>query len=570
MDVTVASPSPLAVPPGTVIDAAPATPNFGQRLMALPTQRKLMLGGGLVALLVIFVAMLSMGREGDYRVLYTNLSDKDGGAILSQLQQMQVPYKHADGGAAILVPADKVHDVRLKLAAAGLPKGSVVGFELMENQKFGVTQFQERLNFQRGLEGELTRSIQTIAGVQGARVHLALPNQNGFFREQQKASASVVLTLHPGRVLDRGQVAGIVHLVSSSVPEMSPKAVSVVDQNGSLLSQAPDGNDQSGLDAQQLQYVRQIEGNYSQRVRDILEPVVGKDNFRAQVTAEVDFSQTESTAEEYKPNQKPGEATVRSQQSSESQGQGSTTPTGVPGAASNQPPVPATAPVNGASQPLQAAQGGSTGGSNRREAVTNYEVDKMVRVTRNATGNIKRLNAAVVLNHRTVTDAKGKTTTQPIPDEELEKLTALVRETIGMDDKRGDSIKVITAPFQPVKDETDDTPLWKRPETIDIVRTLAVPAALTLAALIVVFGAIRPAIQAAKPAPPPEPEPVAEQEVTKLDAVVDDDEALPLPGEAEQLALAAPAVDTRLERAIELSKENPLAVANVLRGWMNG
>jgi flagellar M-ring protein FliF len=567
MDVTVASPTALAVPPGTVIDAAPAAaPNFGQRIMALPMQRKLLLAGGLVALLGIFIAMLTMGREGDYRVLYSNLSDKDGGAIIASLQQMQVPYKHAEGGAAILVPADKVHDVRLKLAAAGLPKGSVVGFELMENQKFGVTQFQERLNFQRGLEGELIRSIQSIASVQAARIHLALPNQNGFFREQQKPSASVVLTLYPGRVLDRAQIAGIVHLVSSSVPEMSPKAVTVVDQSGSLLSGPQEGNDQGGLDAQQLQYVRQIEGNYTQRIRDILEPVVGKDNFRAQVTAEVDFSQTESTAEEYKPNQKPGEASVRSQQSSDQQGQGAASPSGVPGAASNQPPVPATAPVNGASQPLQAA---GAGGPRGHEAVTNYEVDKMVRVTRNATGNIKRLNAAVVLNHRTVTDAKGKSTTQPIPQEEVDKLTALVRETIGMDDKRGDSIKLVTAPFQPVKEEVDDTPLWKRPETIDLVRTLAVPAALTLAAVIVVFGAIRPAIQAAKPLPPPEPtEAEKEAETAKLSAVVDD--ANVLPGAGETLALEGPDDDKRLERAIALAKENPLAVANVLRGWMNG
>ncbi len=563
MDVTVATPSPLAVPSGPVIDAAP--PNFGQRIMALPAQRKLMLAGGLVALLGIFMAMLMMGREGEYRVLYSNLSDKDGGAIIASLQQMQVPYKHADGGGAILVPADKVHDVRLKLAAAGLPKGSVVGFELMENQKFGVTQFQERLNFQRGLEGELTRSIQSIASVQTARVHLALPNQNGFFREQQKPSSSVVLTLYPGRVLDRAQVAGIVHLVSSSVPEMSPKAVTVVDQSGALLSGPQEGNDQGGLDAQQLQYVRQIESNYTQRIRDILEPVVGKDNFRAQVTAEVDFSQTESTAEEYKPNQKPGDASVRSQQSTEQSGQGSATPSGVPGAASNQPPVPATAPVNGASQPLQAAQGGSTGGNSRREAVTNYEVDKTVRVTRNATGNIKRLNAAVVLNHRTTTDAKGKSNTQPISQEELDKLTALVRETIGMDDKRGDSIKLVSAPFQQVKEEVDDTPMWKRPETIDIVRTLAVPAALTLAAVIVVFGAIRPAIQAAKPPPSPEP---TEAETAALSAVVDDDEELPgLHGTT--LALEGPGGDTRLERAIQLSKDNPQAVANVLRGWMN-
>ncbi len=576
MEVTVAQPQNVAVAaPAEVVGSG--TPGFAQRVMALPAQRKIMLGGGIAALLAIIVAMALWGREGDYRVLYANLSDKDGGAILAQLQQMQVPYKHADGGAAILVPADKVHDVRLKLASAGLPKGSVVGFELMENQKFGTTQFQERLNFQRGLEGELTRSIQAISSVQSARVHLALPNQNGFFREQQKASASVVLTLYPGRTLDRGQLAGIVHLVSSSVPEMSTKAVSIVDQSGTLLAgQQDSGTDQAGLDAQQLQYVRQIESSYTQRVRDILEPVLGSDNLRAQVTADVDFSQVEQTAEEFKPNQGPNAAsTVRSQQTSESSGQGSASPSGVPGAASNQPPVPATAPINGASAPLQAAgsQGGA-GGNSRRDAVTNYEVDRTVRVVRSSTGNIRRLTAAVVVNHRTITDAKGKTTTEPLSQEELDKLTSLVRESIGADDKRGDSIKVVSAPFQVPKEEVDDTPLWKKPETVDLIRTLAVPGALTLAALIVVFGAIRPAIQAAKPAPAPE------SEANRLNAVVDDAEELSViagghgpvvaGADGQMAALEGPGgPDLRLEHARKLAKENPLAMASVVRGWMN-
>ncbi len=572
MEVTVAQPQNVAVAPANgVAESQPQ--GFVQRLNALPAQRKVMLGGGIAALIAIFVAMMMWGREGDYRVLYANLSDKDGGAILAQLQQMNVPYKHTDGGAAIMVPADKVHDIRLKLAAAGLPKGSVTGFELMENQKFGVTQFQERLNFQRGLEGELTRSIQTLAGVQSARVHLALPNQNGFFREQQKASASVVLSLYPGRTLDRAQIAGIVHLVSSSVPEMSPKAVSVLDQSGALLSGQAEGADQSGLDAQQLQYVRQIESSYLQRIRDILEPVVGKDNFRAQINADVDFNQTESTAEEYKPNQGQNPAAVRSMQSSEQSGPGSSQPSGIPGAMSNQPPVPATAPINGASQPLQAAQGTTTGGSNRREAVTNFEVDKTVRVTRNATGTIKRINAAVVINHRTTTDAKGKTTTQPIPQEELDKLTALVQETVGFDQQRGDSVKVVNTPFQVVKEEPDSTPIWQRPETMDVLRTLAVPGALTLAALIVVFGAIRPAIKAARP------EPKAEPEVAKLSAVVDDDNELPSmdelppgmvrgPDGRAVPALEAPLADARLESARNLAKENPAAMATLVRSWM--
>lgn len=577
MELTVAQPQPVAtLSQNQVIDAQATTAptGFAQRVMALSPQRKLALGGGIAALVFIVLAMFLWGKESEYRVLYTNLSDKDGGAILAQLQQMQVPYKHADGGAAILVPAEKVHDVRLKLASAGLPKGSVVGFELMENQKFGTTQFQERLNFQRGLEGELVRSIQALSSVQSARVHLALPNQNGFFREQQKPSASVVLTLHTGRTLDRGQIAGIVHLVSSSVPEMSTKAVSIVDQTGALLSGPEAGTDQAGLDAQQLQSVRLIEANYAQRIRDILEPVVGKDNLRAQVTAELDFSQTESTSEEFRPNQGPeAQAAVRSQQTSEQGNNLTATPSGVPGATTNQPPTPVTAPVSDTAAPIQAAgSNGGTQSNGRREAVTNYELDRTVRVTRSATGNIKRLNAAVVLNHRTVTDPKGKTSTEPIPDAELEKLTALVREAIGADERRGDSIKVVNTPFQMVKEEPVETPFWQRPETIDLVRTLAVPAALTLAAVVVVFGVIRPAIKAVN-APPPE-----QSEKGKLNAVVDDVQQLPaLPGSdmlvdenGDPLSSLEPlGADRRLESARAMARGNPVAMANVVRGWMN-
>jgi flagellar M-ring protein FliF len=571
MEVTVAPNQAVAVPPQAVLEPAQPPDNFVGRVMALPPQRKWMLGGGVATLLVIAIAMATWSNRPDYKVLYTNLSDKDGGAILAQLQQMNVPYQYADGGGAILVPADKVHDVRLKLASAGLPKGSVVGYELMENQKFGVTQFQERLNFQRGLEGELTRSIQTLSGVESARVHLALPNQNGFFREQQKASASVVLSLYSGRTLDKGQIAGIVHLVSSSVPEMSTKAVSVVDQTGALLSGPADGADQNGLDAQQLQYVRQMEANFTQRVRDLLEPVVGKENLRAQVTADLDFSQTESTAEEYKPNQNPTVAAVRSQQTSEVVGANSAQPTGVPGAMSNQPPTPATAPVNGASAPLQAAQAGALGGNSRRDNVTNYELDKTVRVTRNATGSVRRLTAAVVINHITKTDAKGKTTTEPLKQEDVDKLTALVKETIGFNEQRGDSVKVINAPFQPVKDTTVELPFWKQPDNIEWFKTLAAPAALTLLALIVVFGVIRPAIEAAKPPPLPE-----EEAKGGLNAVVDDEQELPgldgavgPDGRPLQKIEGPAGADPRLEAARQLARDNPVAMAALVKSWVN-
>ncbi|MBC7717756.1 MAG: flagellar M-ring protein FliF [Pseudorhodobacter sp.] len=543
-----------------------AVPNFGDRMVALPARSKLALGVGVVALAGVALAMTLWGNQGDYKVLYANLSDKDGGAIIAQLSQMNVPYKHADGGAAILVPASKVHDVRLKLASSGLPKGSVVGFELMDGARFGQTQFQERLTFQRGLEGELTRSITAMAAVQGARVHLALPNQNGFFREQQKPSASVMLTLHPGRSLDRSQIAGIIHLVSSSVPELNPKAVSVLDQSGTLLSNSSDGNQASGLDAQQLQYVGQMEAGYSKRIMELLEPVVGRDNLRANVTAEVDFSQTEATTEEFKPNQgKDTASTLRSTQSSEQTGGGPAVPSGVPGATSNQPPLPANAPVTGAVAPLQAAQSGTSGNATtRRDAVTNYEVDKTVRVTRNGSGTVKRLNAAVVVNHRSTTDAKGKVSTTPLSTEELEKLTALVQESIGFNKERGDSVKVINAPFQVTPPSKEvSAPLWRQPEVIDMLRSAAVPAGLALVALIVFFGMVRPALKVAFAPPAPAPG-------TKVNAVVNDAEMLPALDGQDMKALPAPQFNQSLEQARQMAKQNPSAAASIVSGWVSG
>jgi flagellar M-ring protein FliF len=536
----------------------PGSDGLMTRLTAVPVKAMVMLTLGVAALAAVLAALAMWSKSGDYRVLYANLSDKDGGAILSQLSQMNVPYKHADSGNAILVPADKVHDVRLKLAQAGLPKGSTTGFELLDNARFGQTQFQERMTWQRALEGELVRSISALAAVESARVHLALPQQNGFFREQQKPSASVLVQLHAGRVLERAQIAGIVHLVSASVPELSPKAVSVLDSSGTLLSGASGDNPGNGMDAQQLQYVQQIEASYVKRVIDIIEPIVGRDNVRATVAAEVDFAQSEATDELFKPNQgKDAAAAVRSQQMSESTNGASTTPSGIPGALSNQPPVAATAPLTGASAALHAAGGGAgAGASLRRDNVVNYEVDKTVRVTRNASGAVKRLNTAVVVNHRVVTDAKGKTTSTPLSADEVEKLTALVRESIGFNKERGDSVKLINAPFRTeALPKVDAMPMWQQPWLLDIVRAAAVPAALVLVALLVVSGVIRPAFKAA----------AGPTIGRQLDAVVADSPNQP---PATPLALGAPLADKQLTDARELAKQNPAAVAHIVRGWV--
>jgi flagellar M-ring protein FliF len=535
-----------------------------------------MLAGGLLLFLAIIGLSAMWSARPDYRVLFSNLNDKDGGAIVAQLTKMNVPYRFSEGGGAVLVPADQVHDVRLKLAQTGLPKGSTVGFELMDNARFGTTQFQERLNFQRGLEGELVRSITALSAVESARVHLALPNQNGFFRDQQKPSASVLLTLHGGQTLDRAQIAGIVHLVSASVPELSPKAVSVLDQTGAMLSDSSDGG-AGGLDSNQVQQIARIEALYTKRILDILEPVVGRDNLRAQVSAELDFSQSESTTEEFKPNQGGVPAAVRSSQVSEngSGSGGGALASGVPGAATNQPQAAASAPINGAAQSMQASQSGTgtPGAGGRRDAVTNFEIDKTVRVTRASSGGIRRLAVAVVVNHRTSTDKKGQTQSQPLSPEEIDKLVALVQETVGFSKERGDSVKVINAPFKaPVLDKVEALPLWKQPEVLEMVRTLAVPLVLGLLGLALVFGVIRPVLRDLRRDKETEVTKVANQ----LNAVVDDVTDLPaLSGGDSLQALPAPELelsesDKRLEAVRQMVRTNPASVARILRGWANG
>lgn len=538
-----------------VMPLSSAPPRSG--LAALGPKRLATLGLGIAALIAIIAVATMWGRSTDYRVLFANLGDRDGGSVVAALTQMNIPYRYAEGGGAILVPAESVHDVRLRLASQGLPKGGAVGFELMESQKFGVTQFQERLNFQRGLEGELARSIQSLAAVQSARVHLAMPTNNGFLRDQQKPTASVLLTMHPARSLDRAQVDGIVHLVASSVPDLAPTQVSVIDQNGTLLS-AKD-NSGNGLDQAQLGYVRRLEAEFNRRILDIVAPLVGSNNVRAQVTADVDFTQSELTAEEFRPNQgRDAQSAVRSQQTSEApagDGLGGAGQ-GVVGALSNQPPGPSSAPVNGNAQPLQAATpGGANGGAGastmRRDATTNYEVDRTVRVTRNATGAIRRLSAAVVVNHRQAVDAGGKPQATPLTEAEIEQITTLVRESIGASKERGDSVNVVSAAFN--VEEAPKAPeiqWWREPDTLSIAKEVGKHAALILLGLFTIFGVIRPALKQA---------PVAVATGGRVNETIEGEVTLPpLVGGGRP---ASP-------EALKLARDDPAAVANVVRAWV--
>lgn len=549
--------------------AIPVNPSIVQRFNGLEQGQRLRLVLGVVLFVAIAAVGLVMGRQAEWRVLYSNLPDKDGGAVIAQLGTMNIPYKYSDGGGAILVPADRVHDARLKLASLGLPKGAVAGFEMMESNRFGMTQFQERLTFQRGLEGELTRSIQSIASVANARVHLALPNQNGFFRDQQKPSASVLLSLHPGYSLDKAQLAGIVHLVAASVPEMDASAVSVLDDTGKLLSKPPESANGMNVDAEQLQYVQQLEQLYSRRILDILEPLVGPQNVKAQVTAELDFSQTESTTESHKPNLTPENSAVRSQQTVESiNGSSNSSPAGVPGATSNQPPAASAAPINGQTQPLTAA-GQSAAGSSKKESIVNYEVDKTVQVVKGATGVLKRINAAVVINNIVKTDDKGKVTSTPLTDAQLEKMTALVREAVGFKQDRGDSVNLMNAPFVVERPEQLDIPIWRQPEVTSLAQSLAWPLGTLALASLVLLGFVKPAMKALTESRPRAAH--ASGRENQLDAMESEQPERPhlVAPSAHADGVMTPS-ELRMEEARKLTRDNPAAVANIVKSWING
>ncbi|MFS8980437.1 flagellar basal-body MS-ring/collar protein FliF [Cupriavidus necator] len=551
-----------------------------ERLRANP-KLPLMLGAAALAAAIAVGVLWS--RSPDYKVLYSNLSERDGGAVLQSLQQMNVPYKFAEGGGAVMVPAEKVHETRLRLASQGLPKSGTAGMELMDNQKFGISQFAEQVNYQRGLEGELARSIESIAAVQSARVHLAIPKPTLFVRERQKPTASIVLQLYPGRAIDEGQVAAISHLVSSSVPELTPKSISIVDQHGNLLSNT--GNERM-LDATQLKYVQALEQNYLKRIEAILTPIVGKDNVRAQVTADVDFSIVEHTDESYKPNQDPTRTAIRSQQTSESTQQGATPPGGVPGALSNQPPAAAVAPVTtpqtpragqapgqagapAAGQPGQqgqAAQGAtataSTGpSSNRRDSTVNYELDRSVRHVQQAPGGVRRLSVAVVVNYRQAADAKGKLVSQPLPPALLAQIQNLTKEAMGFSADRGDSINVVNSPFTADREAvTPEVPLWKQPEMIDLAKTGAGYLLLTLLVLFAWFKVARPILRRYTTPPLPAPEAKDETEAVLLPPEE--------PANPEVLRLTAK-YESDLALVRDAAQRDPRLVASVIKNWIS-
>ena len=438
------------------------------------------------AAISIVIILFFWAQAPDYRVLYSNIGDQDGGAVVAQLTQMNVPYRFDERRGAIMVPEDQVYGIRLKLAQQGLPKGGAVGFELLDQEKFGISQFSEQINYQRALEGELSRTIDTLGPVKSSRVHLALPKASLFVQEQKPASASVTLNLMGGRVLDAGQISAISHLVSSAVAGMSADNVTIVDQNGHLMTQSGERAAQTS----QLKYISKVESDFQSRIQAILTPIVGNNNVRAQVTAKIDFSTNEQTAEQYQPNSSPDKKSIRSRQSSDSEQGGKEAAGGVPGALSNQPPVPASAPIDA---PAPADGKGNQAVARRlpynthNDETVNYELDRTLTHIRRNPGEIERLSAAVVINY--LPDKNGKPAA--LKKEQIDQITQLVKEAIGFSAQRGDSLSVVNSPFTQ-SDADVEVPLWKQPAVISLALQAGRYLLLLLVAWLLWHKAVQP------------------------------------------------------------------------------
>lgn len=519
---------------------------------------KLFLLAGIAAVIAVMAVFWMWSQQPDYRVLFSNFSDKDGGAIVASLEKMNVPYKFSDSGTAILVPAAQVHQARLKLAADGLPKGGNIGFELLENQKFGVSQFVEQVNFQRALEGELERSIQAIDSVEVARIHLAIPKSTVFVRDQQKPTASVLLNLRGGRSLDEAQVNSIVHLVASSVPDLPADNVTVVDQYGNLLSDTSKKAGANNLDPSQLKYVDELQQSIVKRVESIIAPIVGAKNVRAEASAEVDFSSLEQAAETYKPNQKPEDITVRSMQSNETSSTEASGATGVPGALSNQPPANATAPIDGGAPATASAPATPT--NLQKNTTTNYEVDKTVRYVQQAMGGVKRLNVAVVVNNMQVVDKAGKVTYRPLTEAEKKQISDLAKQAMGFNQERGDALAVVNSAFAEAATEVlPEIPLWKNPVLIENVKD----ALRLIVGVVVLFLLYKKILK-----------PMFAKLTQPLNALSRQDAVVSISNQSPELLQANQGqlnnYDRSLTAARQIASENPRMVASVVSNWTNG
>ncbi|MET0533841.1 MAG: flagellar basal-body MS-ring/collar protein FliF [Steroidobacter sp.] len=545
--------------------ALPSPTNSSPSLIP-PGLKPLVMLIGIAAAVAAGVGIVLWSKEPTYSLLYGNLGQQDAAQIAQALDTNGIPYK-LEGSGTITVPADRVHDARLKLAGQGLPEGDG-GFAVMSKDPgFGVSQFMEGARYQHALETELARTITNVQAVEGARVHLALPRQSAFVRDRRKPSASVFLQIKPGRRLESEQVTAIANLVASSIPELESQQVTVVDQQGRLLS-SPEGNSEMAEREKQMEIARNLEERYTQRVEQLLSPLIGAGRVRAQVVADVEMSTTEEAREQYRPESQ----IIRSEQTAEeSSRNGANASQGVPGALTNQPPAPGVALPPGASSAPATAQAAPADPANpnapvvtppdntSKQATRNYEIDRTVAYTKLPAGRLKRLTVAVLVDNLRVTGEDGKVTETALTPEQLENVTRLVKDAVGFSDARGDSVNVVNQSFRgetkPEEMTPDKIPLWEQPLMRDVAKLLVGLIAL----LVIVFSVLRPLLRGLMGSP----RPMQQIQATPVQATV------------VQTAVAGgsntPAAldyEGQIAAARTIVTQDPARVAQVVKSWV--
>ncbi|GMR15904.1 MAG: flagellar basal-body MS-ring/collar protein FliF [Gammaproteobacteria bacterium] len=527
-----------------------------QGMAAMPLLRQLGLLIGLAASIALGVAIVLWMQTPNYTRLPGQLSGQTLNDVISVLEKNNIRYNVDPGTGSVMVDSTKVNEAKLKLASENLSLSSGHGFEMIEkDQGFGTSSFLQKARYKRALEGELARTITSMRSIQSARVHLALPKDSAFIRNKREASASVFINMVPGHSIEKNQIAAISNLVASSISSLKTSQVTIVDDRGKLLSNA-ESEDMMGLTTSQLDYTRNIEKTFVSRIERMLSPIVGLGNVRAQVTAEVDFTQTESTQETFNPDL----PAVRSEQSSEEQSQGASQG-GIPGALSNQPPANATAPQQVNQQATATTQQGSKRTS--RRSTKNYELDKTISHTRNRAGAIKHLSVAVVLNNKASTQkpkAGKEAKSLPYTQQELQRITTLVRETVGFNVLRGDSVNVINVPFSKVEIvPLPEVAIYEQAWVWDVVKQVLGG----LAVLFMIFGILKPVMRNLAIAPP------IKKIISESGEELDEDQ-LSLSGADKRKRLAKVAsYEENLQMAQSLATQEPKRVVQVVKNWMN-
>jgi flagellar M-ring protein FliF len=556
------------------------TPPILKGLGNLSMARQIGLMLGIALSVAVGIAVVLWSQADSYDLLYSGMENEDATEILATLDQMGIDYSVETESGAIMVPADQVRSLKLKLAAQGLPRTKSSGYEILDKEtSFGTSKNIELMRFQRALEGEIAKTVSTIQNVKSARVLLALPKQSVFVRKRKNPSASVIVSLFRGRTLEKGQIEAIVHLVASSVPMMESSQVTVVDQKGLMLS----GNDSSEdiyLTSKQFEYKKNLEEHLMSRIESILIPLVGREGMQTQISADVDFTVTEKTQEMFNPDL----PALRSEQTQEDQNSSSAIQ-GVPGALSNQPPPAGVAPEIAVGN--EAQTGANSPSSISKSATRNFELDKTITHTRLATGILRRLSIAVVVDDKKVQLGDGSFSNQAYAQEDINQLRELVMQAVGFDSSRGDQVTVTNISFR-VPDELEalpDVPLWEQDWFLDVAKQVAA----VLVVLFLIFGVLRPMMRGL----------VARDEEVKalLDAHAEADAiggtvrfdengkpmAIPVEsggdgedgdiglsaGVEDLLLLEAPqSYEKRLEYVQKLIDEDSKLVSEILKGWL--